>query len=389
MSREGAEYALRARADERDRISGDLLDLEAHTTYQLLKGASLRGPTQTRWATAQGAIAALWALYDTYRGVLRAAEQVKGARGRLGAEQLATVTELLSGRSVVLKAAAKPVEERSLLPQADERLTLDETVARMDAAFQQATDVLTEIDTVWSAALPRLDAADAELRAVGDLRRQLGETLDLTQTETDLRRMRTAVLEDPLGSAPPEHELERVTRLLASTRADLERALQVSQEYGRRREELVAALDRVRAAESEARVAHGRVVVKIALPPQAQPRSKVDALAGELDALDAAPGTWLDRAGRLTALEQGAQQAAQQAQATATALMGLLGRRDELRGRLGACQAMAVRKGLAEDPDATELYERARLLLWSAPCDLTKAAQAVDLYQRAIHGGGR
>ncbi|MFI7153692.1 hypothetical protein ACIBO2_53010 [Nonomuraea sp. NPDC050022] len=389
MSREGAEYALRARADERDRISGDLLDLEAHTTYQLLKGASLRGPTQTRWATAQGAIAALWALYDTYRGVLRAAEQVKGARGRLGAEQLATVTELLSGRSVVLKAAAKPVEERSLLPQADERLTLDETVARMDAAFQQATDVLTEIDTVWSAALPRLDAADAELRAVGDLRRQLGETLDLTQTETDLRRMRTAVLEDPLGSAPPEHELERVTRLLASTRADLERALQVSQEYGRRREELVAALDRVRAAESEARVAHGRVVVKIALPPQAQPRSKVDALAGELDALDAAPGTWLDRAGRLTALEQGAQQAAQQAQATATALMGLLGRRDELRGRLGACQAMALRKGLAEDPDATELYERARLLLWSAPCDLTKAAQAVDLYQRAIHGGGR
>ncbi|MEV0345228.1 hypothetical protein AB0H88_05655 [Nonomuraea sp. NPDC050680] len=389
MSREGAEYALRARADERDRISGDLLDLEAHTTYQLLKGASLSGPTQTRWAAAQGALAALWALYDTYRGVLHAAEQVKGARGRLGAEQLATLTELLSGRSVVLKAAAKPVEERSLLPQADERLTLDETVARMDAAFQQATDVLTEIDTIWSAALPRLDAADAELRAVGDLRRQLGETLDLTRTETDLKRMRAAVLEDPLGSAPPDHELERVTRLLASTRADLERALRVSQEYGRRREELVAALDRVRAAESEARVAHGRVVVKIALPPQAQPRSKVDALADELDALDAAPGTWLDRAGRLTALEQGAQQAAQQAQATAKALLGLIGRRDELRGLLGACQAMTVRKGLAEDPAITELYERARLLLWSAPCDLTKAAQAVDLYQRAIHGGGR
>jgi hypothetical protein len=36
MSREGAEHALRARADERDRISGDLLDLESHTTYQLI-----------------------------------------------------------------------------------------------------------------------------------------------------------------------------------------------------------------------------------------------------------------------------------------------------------------------------------------------------------------
>ncbi|MEU7853944.1 hypothetical protein [Nonomuraea sp. NPDC049141] len=389
MSREGAEYALRARSDERDRISGDLLDLEAHTTYQLLKGASLRGPTQTRWAAAQSALAALWALYDTYRGVLRTAEQVKGPRGRLGAEQLTTLTELLSGRSVVLKAAAKPVEERSLLPQADERLTLDETVARMDAAFQLATDVLTEIDTIWSAALPRLDAADAELRVVNDLQRQLGETLDLTQAETELKRMRAAALEDPLGSAPPDHELARVTGALASARADLERALRVSQEYGRRREELVAALDRVRAAESDARVAHGTVVAKIALPPQAQPRSKVEALAGELDALDASTGTWLDRSGRLTALEQSTEQAAQQAQATAKALFGLIGRRNELRGLLGACQAMAVRKGLAEDPAATELYERARLLLWSAPCDLTKAAQAVDLYQRAIHGGGR
>jgi hypothetical protein len=389
MSREGAEYALRARADERDRISGDLLDLEAHTTYQLLKGASLRGATQTRWAAAQGALAALWALNDAYRGVLRAAEQVKGPRGRLGAEQLAELTELLAGRSVVLQAAAKPVEERSLLPQADERLTLDETVARMDAAFQEATDVLTEIDAVWNAVLPRLDAADAELRTAKDLQHQLGEALDLTQVEADLKRMRAAVLEDPLGSAPPGHELERVARAVAGARADLEQALQVSQEYGRRREELMAALDRVRAAESEARLAHGTVVVKIALPPQAQPRSRVDALSGELGALDAAVGTWLDRAGRLAALERDAEQAVQQAQATAKALLGLLGRREELRGRLGACQAMAVRKRLAEDPDATRLYEEARLLLWSAPCDLTRAAKAVDAYQRAIHGGGR
>ncbi|WP_219470344.1 hypothetical protein [Nonomuraea rhizosphaerae] len=389
MSREGAEHALRARADERDRISGDLLDLEAHTTYQLLKGASLRGATQTRWAAAQGALAALWALHDAYRGVLRAAEQVKGPRGRIGAEQLTELTELLSGRSVVLRAAVRPVEERSLLPQADERLTLDETVARMDAAFQQATDILTEIDTAWSAVLPRLDAADADLRAAKDLERQLGESLDLTRVETDLKRMRADVLTDPLGSAPSGGELERVARAVAGTRAQLEQALRVSQEYGRRREELVAALDRVRAAESEARVSHGKVVVKIALPPQAQPRSKVDALAGELDALDAATGTWLDRAGRLAELERGAEQAAQQALATAKALLGLLGRRDELRGRLGACQAMAVRKGLAEDPVAARLFDEARLLLWSAPCDLTRAAKAVDEYQRSIHGGGR
>ncbi|MER6944996.1 hypothetical protein ABT294_13315 [Nonomuraea sp. NPDC000554] len=388
MSREGAEHALRARADERDRISGDLLDLESHTTYQLLKGAALRGPTQQRWAAAQTALATVWTLYDAYRTVLRDAEQFKTAHGRLDAGELAQLTELLAGSSVVLRAAAKPIEQRSLLPDADQRLTLDETVTRMDAHFREVTAALTEIDAAWTAALPRLDGADAELRQARDLQQELGEAQDLSQAEDDLKRLRAAVLADPLGS-PPGPELDRVARLLASARADLERAVQVKNDYARRREELSAALDRVRAAESEARLAHGAVVVKIALPPQAQPRSRAESLAADLDALDVSVDGWVTRAGRLATLEQSTQEAAGQARATAKALYGLLGRRDELRGRLGAVEAMAARKGMAEDPDAVRLYEQARLLLWTAPCDLTKAAQAVDLYQRAIHGGKR
>ncbi|MFC7588542.1 hypothetical protein ACFQYP_36130 [Nonomuraea antimicrobica] len=77
MSREGAEHALRARADERDRISGDLLDLESHTTFQVLKDASLRGETHRRWSSAQESLAGLWSLYDAYRAVLREAERVR------------------------------------------------------------------------------------------------------------------------------------------------------------------------------------------------------------------------------------------------------------------------------------------------------------------------
>ncbi|GGO66492.1 hypothetical protein [Nonomuraea cavernae] len=389
MSREGAEHALRARADERDRISGDLLDLESHTTYQLLKGSSLRGATQRRWASAQAALAALWVLHDAYRGVLRDAERIRATRSRMGAEQLAELTALLAGPSVVLKAAAKPVEQRSLLPATDERLTLDQTVLRMDAAFQEATDALAEIDAAWSAALPGLDAAATDLRTVTGLRDRLGEPLDLDLTADELSRMRAAALEDPLGSPPAEHELNRITTLLARCRADLEQALRAREEYGRRREDLAAALDRVRAAESDARLAHGAVVVKIALPPQAAPRSAMSELTGELDALDVSTEGWLRRAARLTALERAAREAADQARTTAKALYGLVARRDELRGRLGACQAMAVRKGRAEDQEAARLYERARSLLWTAPCDLTKAAEAVALYQSSINGGGR
>ncbi|QYC39870.1 hypothetical protein Nocox_11255 [Nonomuraea coxensis DSM 45129] len=387
MSREGVEHALRARADERDRISGDLLDLESHTTYQLLKGASLRGATARRWTGVQEALARLWGLNDAYRAVLRDAEQIKDSRGRLGSDQLEQLTGLLAGPSVVLRAAAKPVEQRSLLPQADERLTLDQAVTRMDAAFREVTSALTDIDARWNDLLPRLDAADAALRRVRALEAELGEDAPgLDQTDAELGRLRADTVEDPLG-APVEPSLDRVSRLLATTVAELELAVTVKQEYARRRENLVAALDRVRAAESEARLAHGAVVVKIALPPQAQPRSRVDALAGALDALDVSADPWVLRAKRLAGLEDDARGAAQQAQATAKALYGLVGRRDELRGRLGACQVMAVRKGLAEDPATGELFERARALLWSAPCDLTAAAAAVETYQRAIHGG--
>ncbi|MCK2220037.1 hypothetical protein MF672_040510 [Actinomadura sp. ATCC 31491] len=387
MSREGVEHALRARADERDRISGDLLDLESHTTYQLLRGATLRGATERRWAAAQEALARLWSLNDAYRAVLRDAEQLRATRARLGSEQLEQLTGLLAGPSVVLRAAAKPVEQRSLLPPPDERLTLDQTVTRMDAAFREVTSALTDIDQRWSDLLPRLDAADASLRRVRELESALGESAPgLGTAEAELKRLRADVVADPLGAAV-EPDLDLTVRRLTAAAAELELALTVKQEFARRREDLVAALDRVRAAESEARLAHGAVVVKIALPPQAQPRSRVDALAGALDALDVSADPWVQRAKRLARLEEEAGAAAQQAQATAKALYGLVGRRDELRGRLGACQVMAVRKGLAEDPAAAELFERARALLWSAPCDLTQAAAAVENYQRAIHGG--
>lgn len=390
MSREGAEYELQARAAERDRISGDLLDLEAHTTYQLLKGASLRGQTARRWAAAQAAVAVVWALYDLYRGALRQAEEVRARRSKPGPTELAELTQLLSGRSVVLKAEAKPVELRTLgAAEPDEQLTLDETVTRMDTAFGEVTAVLQAVDAVWNTALPLVEQAESTLQALAALQRDLGESLDLAHVESDVARVRSAVVEDPIGGAPPQAELDRITALLDGSRADLERALAAKQTYATRREQLIAAIDQVRQAESEARLAHGGVVVKIVLPPSAAPRHPSKELTAQLAALDVSAETWLARAVRLAALEQATEQATEQSRATARALFGLIARRDELRGRLLAVQAKAARTGLAEDPAATRLFEQARLLLWSAPCDLKRAAAALDDYQHAIHGGGR
>ena len=65
-------------------------------------------------------------------------------------------------------------------------------------------------------------------------------------------------------------------------------------------------------------------------------------------------------------------------------VVGAMNRREELRGLLGAYQAKAARLGAAEDPGLTERYDRARGLLWTAPCDLAAAADAVAGYQRAV-----
>jgi hypothetical protein len=66
------------------------------------------------------------------------------------------------------------------------------------------------------------------------------------------------------------------------------------------------------------------------------------------------------------------------------AVVALLSRRDELRGLLDAYQAKAARLGAAEDPHLAARYAQARELLWTAPCDLTAVASAVNGYQHAV-----
>jgi hypothetical protein len=107
-----------------------------------------------------------------------------------------------------------------------------------------------------------------------------------------------------------------------------------------------------------------------------------------LDAL-ASSGQWqqlaaqIDRAERNLVAEIAAyRKAAEDAESA-------LGRREELRGMLQAYKAKAGRLGGAEDFGLTERYDAARELLWTAPCDLGAAANAVAAYQQAILAIGR
>jgi hypothetical protein len=61
-----------------------------------------------------------------------------------------------------------------------------------------------------------------------------------------------------------------------------------------------------------------------------------------------------------------------------------LARRDELRGLLGAYRDRANRAGKAEDATLTAQYDAAHDVLYTAPCDVTRADTLTTEYLHAV-----
>ncbi|MEV5412858.1 hypothetical protein AB0K60_28980 [Thermopolyspora sp. NPDC052614] len=395
MSLEGVDYALNLRRTERDRISNDLLDLEGHSGHQLLKGAELSGATQRRWEETRTRLATLWWLFDAYRKVVEEAERLRAERSRPGAEALAELNRLLTGASVELKPEDVPVERRSLVRAVGERITLDEVVARMDAAYQEVARAVAAADDAWTALLPKVEEADAARRAAENLLTALGGAdPELERLGRELADLRQLVRGDPLsfvsGDAVDVSALERVGAALAARRDHLEHAVRVRDGFDARVRAMRDRVAAVRAAEDEARAARDRVLVKIDSPVLPHLPDQAAALENRLAALRATPaaGDWSEVARRVADLERALADALRQAREATQAINALLERRDELRGRLEAFRAKALRQGIAEHPELLRLFRQARDLLWTAPCDLRQATRAVSGYQRALRAIG-
>ncbi len=93
---------------------------------------------------------------------------------------------------------------------------------------------------------------------------------------------------------------------------------------------------------------------------------------------------WRRLATELPALERDAAAALQRGRTDLTEAERPLRDRAELRGRLGAYRAMAAEQGRIEELALVQRYQRARDLLWTAPCDLAAAAEAVADFQSAV-----
>ncbi|BCK71210.1 hypothetical protein Srufu_051630 [Streptomyces libani subsp. rufus] len=412
--REEVDRALERLGAEYEAIETSLLALQDHAGRRLLEGAELSGTTKERWAAAERSITVLWSLFDAYTAALESARELRERRRWPSAEDLAELTELLHGEGVTVPgaAAADGAPEDGLARPEDgparpgERFSLEGLVARMNGLYARSLDVIVAADAVWSALPARIDLLSAELQRTRSLAHSVGVRPgehpagdDLERITEELLRLRERVIADPLafwvssstgssapgGGRPDTGRYDRAARALEDIRREVAAVLDVRQDAERRLMQLRDVLSRADRTLTEARQARGEVLAKIAA-------SEVPAVSGPSTALHeqlAAAADYRRRAQwhrlspLLDSLEERAEDELHRARESLTAVTAPLAVRAELRGRLDAYRAKVARHGMATDPLLTERYDLARRMLWSAPCDLRAAEQAVWRYQQA------
>ncbi|MCH6160320.1 hypothetical protein [Streptomyces marispadix] len=415
MSREEADRALERLTAEHEAVESSLLALQDHAGRRLLEGAQLTGITARRWAQAEAAITRLWNVFDHYSGTLAKAQEVRERRRWPSRDDLAELTRLLRGPctlpgSVLADGAPGQGEGGSGGAAGEgarlaEEVTLAGLVEWMNGWYAQALDVVAAADSVWSALPARIDMLAAELRRVRSLAHSVGVRPgehpsgdDLERTTEELTSLRAEVVSDPLafwtpaggssapgGGKPDTSRYDRAARQLEDIRREIDAVLNVRQDSEQRLMQLRDVLSRADRTLAEAREARGEVLAKIAA-------SEVPAVSGPPTALQeqltaAAEyrrrSQWHRLSPLLESLEQRAEDELDRARAQLAAVTAPLAVRAELRGRLDAYKAKVAQQGMGEDRMLIERYDAARRMLWSAPCDLRAAEDAVLRYQYA------
>jgi hypothetical protein len=392
ITREQAAAAVAAATAERDGIQANLLDLDGSFGNRMLAGAALAGESKRRWEAAAGDLATLWEIFTAYAAVVDKAAELLASARRPSGRELAQITTMLNGPSVKL-ARPVPLARRDLTETGDSDLTLAAAVREMKRAFASVADVVAAAESVWNETAEGLGEIGTKLAAAKEQAGDLGDdevTSALAVAGDELARLREVLNSDPLalwqGGRVDTARLERLRERVAAAAARTAGLAVLRADTQRRISAAAAAVAAAEAAWEDAEAARDRASVKIAaadLPPPLAEAAGLDMRLAALDKLKAA-GRWARLAAELDAIETEAAAAVQRYRDAERSAAALLGRRDELRGLLGAYQAKAARLGAAEDTELTARYQRARDLLWTAPCDLAAAAAAVTHYQQAI-----
>ncbi|MFG2866996.1 hypothetical protein [Streptomyces sp. NPDC048338] len=406
MDRDEVDRALARLGAEHKAVEDSLLALQDHAGRRLLEGAELTGTTRERWHATDGSITLLWTYFDAYTAALSSARELRARRRWSSREDLVELTDRLRGESVLVSGGTQqPAASITGPARLTERFTLERLVDRMNELYAASLDVVVTADAVWSALPARIDLLAAELGRTRSLAHSVGVRPgehpagdELEAITAELGSLRTEVVTDPLafwkpaagssapgGGRPDTARYDRAARALEDVRREIEAVLTVRKDSEERLLRLRDVLSRADRTLAEARAARGEVLAKIAA-------SEVPAVSGPPTVLQERLATaaeyrrhaqWHRLSPLLESLEVEAEDELHRARESLTAVTAPLAVRAELRGRLDAYKAKVARLGAAEDPLLIERYDTARRMLWSAPCDLRVAEQAVLRYQQA------
>jgi hypothetical protein len=394
MDRDAIDAALRRRGEEEDAISQTLLELDDHPGRRFLDGARLRGVTADQWGHAQEQLALIWGMFSSYRDALDHIRELRQRRAKPSPAELARMSELLRDEVIEVPTAPVPLERRGLLQPArgKEWLSLDAAVKRMNEAFNEVVDIVTRAETAFAALSERLAEAEATLAAATNIARELDDPRPGALAGR-LAAVRELVVADPVGrwrgGKADARDIDAIVIVAANLRDELRIALEMKRGLT---DQVTAAgerLDALVVAEGEA--AERRLYVRTRITAEVAPAtSVVPVLRERLGEITAPPGGgsagWAGVGERFAALEREIAAAERANKDHRASIDDLMGRRDELRGRLDAYRVKAAHLGRGEDIRLSALYREARDILWTAPCDLGRAIAAVTRYQRAISG---
>jgi hypothetical protein len=385
-----AKAAVAAAIAEQETIRENLLDLDRSFGKRLLAGATLTGESKRRWDAASGDLAVLWQLFAEYSTVVDRAAELTG-RIRKPGPRLGEVSELLTGKAIWFEVASAR-NRRDLTAASDAAMTVTETVTEMKRAYADVADVVNAAESVWNEASDRLQQAGSQIE---EAKRQTegfddGELKVAVQAaEQDLAEIRDQLNVDPLAlwrggqlHAARFDQLKKATGAVLSRVGEL---AQLREDADGKIASIAQAVTAARNAHQDAEAARQRSAVKIAvdkLPVLPDVAGLADRLAA-LGRLKAA-GRWTRLLSEIDVLGEQAAAAAHSCRDAEREAAGLLDRRNELRGLLDAYRARAAKLGGAEDENLETLHERARSLLWTAPCDLQAATSAVTSFQQAV-----
>lgn len=358
-------------------LRAGLVDLEASPSYLMLVGDEVGPETVSKIGGATDGAAQLWPLINAADSALthvRDYVRTNGTKGRHRPE----LVRLLRDRWISYEGSP-------------DRLAIGEVLQRFRSNYDEIRKWVTQINDLWLALLPRIDAArttlvrlQAEVDELGVPEPLIGRARALAE---DLEQR---LVSDPLGVVPGDGpqldaQVAEAANQVASMRAghdNLDVDLQAT-------EQLLANLRLLRAraeagaSESQAKVVDPEGLVRV---PTAELLDGPNGLAERLDSLFGAGdgATWAQRRTLLDSWLNTARKLERQLLRAEEANRAPLVRRDELRGRLKAYQAKMAAVGRAEDLELATIIDKARSELFTAPTDIDAAATAIDELARRL-----